>query len=201
MAILVFLNGEVQVDSKLINGEVVEKVIAVDGGLDKIPRDLKAEQIIGDLDSVQGNYHEIDVLRFPAKKSKSDFELTLEYLTENYRNKKIIIYGLTGGRVDHQLFNFFVLKDHISYNTYIADTITETIYFIPKEITISGHKGRTFSVFPLTPISVTIKGASYPLKEKECDMYQSLTLSNIIKDQTLHVELHQGMGAVIINKD
>lgn len=201
MSILVFLNGSVTSKSDFYDSLEIEEVIAVDGGLDKIPENIKVNKLIGDLDSVLGDYDNLEIIKYPREKDKSDFEITLDYLSTNYCDKDIIIFGLTGGRIDHQLFNFFVLKNHLNNNNYIADTDNEIIYFTDRSIEISNYNTKTFSVFPLTPMTnLTINGAYYPLTKREVNLYDSLTLSNTISSDTLTVSFDGGCAAIIINK-
>lgn len=201
MSILVFLNGAVVEESPYF--QEVEEIIAVDGGFDKIPSYLKTKKIkiIGDLDSINHTTEGFEVIKFPREKDKSDFEITLQYLSENYKSKKIIVYGLTGGRFDHQLFNFFVLKNHLSINQYIAESEFETIFFSQGDLVVDKIKGHTFSIFPLEKLTgVTIKGSYYPLVNKSFDFYDSLTLSNVAIENLVSIKVKQGSFGLIVNK-
>ncbi|SHJ60986.1 thiamine pyrophosphokinase [Anaerobranca californiensis DSM 14826] len=203
MAILVFLNGSSVKDSEFFKGNI-DLIIGVDGGFNNIPPILLKNnriEILGDLDSIKNLPNKYKILQYPKDKDLSDFELALKYLQNNYKDQKVIIYGLTGGRIDHQLFNFFVLNNYIKDNYYIGETENEIIYFCHNSFILKGYKGYTFSIFPLEELKkLTIKGAYYSLDREDVGLYQSLTLSNIIISETLNITVKTGNFAVIINK-
>ncbi|SES74033.1 thiamine diphosphokinase [Anaerobranca gottschalkii] len=203
MAILVFLNGSTVKDSEFFKGKI-ELIIGVDGGFNNIPPKLLKNnriEILGDLDSIKNLPQKYKILQYPKDKDLSDFELTLKYIHNNYKDQKVIIFGLTGGRIDHQLFNFFVLKNYIKDNYYIGETENEIIYFCHNFFTLKGFKGHTFSLFPLEKLNeLTIKGAYYSLDRQDVDLYQSLTLSNIITGESLNITVKTGNFVVIVNK-
>lgn len=201
MAIYVFLNGSVDKEKITFLGNPIEEIIAVDGGFNNIPQHLKNEhiKIIGDLDSIKREYQGYEVIKYPKEKDFSDFELALNYISATYSSKEIKVYGFLGGRIDHQLFNFFVLGRHIEKNNFMAYGDREIIYFSSGSIDIDDFKGSTFSVFPLSELTgLNIKGAKYPLENQNINTYSSLTLSNVITD-SLHVSVATGKYALIIN--
>ncbi len=67
----------------------------------------KEVQWIGDGDSKISLPKKMPGLLFPSHKDESDLELALELIP---RAKKIILYGMWGGRFDHHLANFGVLS-------------------------------------------------------------------------------------------
>ncbi len=200
MAILVFLNGDVVKKSPYYQVDF-DEIIAVDGGYDKIPANLLATRLIGDLDSIKSNFSGEKIMKYQKNKDYSDFELTLNYLSDNYNQKDIIIFGITGGRMDHQLFNLFVLKKHMDKNNYMAETANEIIFFLNKSTKLTGFKDKTFSIFPFEKVrGLTIKGGLYPLDNKDVDPFSSLTLSNVAKDNLIDITIRSGSYAVFINK-
>ena len=151
MSIYVFLNGSVSQENIVIEDDTIDEIIAVDGGFNNVPDHLKEYnlRIIGDLDSINREYQGYTVVRYPKEKDLSDFELALNYISNTYKNKRVRIYGLLGGRIDHQLFNIFVLYNHIRTNNIVAYGDKETIYFSGDTINLNDHIGSTFSIFPL----------------------------------------------------
>lgn len=202
MAIYIFLNGSVNKDNVFMDDNV-EEVIAVDGGFNNIPQVLKGcnLRIIGDLDSIDdhNDYQHYPIMQYPKEKDFSDFELALKYVSDTYKDKIVRIYGLLGGRIDHQLFNIFVLFNHIQHNDFIAYGEKEVIYFPRGNISIKNLKGSTFSIFPFEKLEgLTVKGAKYELVNKELETYNALTLSNEITS-VLNVTVKKGFYALIIN--
>ncbi|WP_350344890.1 thiamine diphosphokinase [Proteinivorax tanatarense] len=197
--IYLFLNGDVPAKSDYYKAQP-HKVIAVDGGFNKIPKTLQADILIGDMDSVK-KVPIVKTIKHPVEKNQSDLELALEYIFNNHSIKeKIVVFGLTGGRVDHQLFNLFVLREYAKKIDFICETEKEKILVTKGDSLIKNFKGKTFSIFPLEDYQkITIRGAKYPLKEKKINMGDSLTLSNVCIDEELFV-YSKGVVAIIINK-
>ncbi|WP_353892159.1 thiamine diphosphokinase [Proteinivorax hydrogeniformans] len=196
--IYLFLNGEVPLKSDFFYTQP-SKVIAVDGGADKIPESLTEDIIIGDLDSIRAK-PKVEVIKHPVDKDKSDFELALEYISKFFSHKKLVVFGLTGGRFDHQLFNLFLLKDYSDSFDIVCETENESIYVTKGNQKIKGCKEKSFSIFPLEDLeSLSITGAKYPLENKKVYMGETLTLSNICTSESLNVYSDK-VVATIINK-
>ncbi len=84
-------------------------LIAADGGYDRlIASGLTPDLCIGDLDSVGKIPSDVPVKRFPVRKNETDMHLCyLEGRAMGYRS--FLIYGGTGGRVDHTFANLQLL--------------------------------------------------------------------------------------------
>ncbi len=76
-------------------------LLGVDGGAHFTE---KMDVWVGDADSFQGDIHSSHIFRHPTGKDKSDLALALRFF-DGPRHYKLHLWGLLGGRKDHELFN------------------------------------------------------------------------------------------------
>ena len=75
---------------------------------------LQPHMLIGDLDSVTlEDVHRLEtagcaVIKFPAEKDETDFELALDWAVRQDLHE-IVVVGALGGRLDQTLANLFLL--------------------------------------------------------------------------------------------
>ncbi len=84
-------------------------IIAADGGLKYVEEaGLKADIVMGDFDSLGFVPEGDNVIKHPVMKDDTDMMLAVKYALEK-GYKEIIIYGGTGGRLDHFIANISTL--------------------------------------------------------------------------------------------
>jgi len=180
-------------------------VIAVNGGVQNaLEIGVSPDMIIGDLDSVSGkilfDFREkgVPVKSFPPQKNKSDLEIAIDNAVGMDPNE-IIIMGATGKRIDHTLFNIFLL---LKYKDIMIRIITgsEEIFLCKKCQEINSPGGTTVSLIPLTPVveGVTLDGFEYPLYGEDLYMNNSRGLSNILVDSPGRIQFKSGELLVVI---
>lgn len=178
--------------------------IFIDGGLihrEKIPEPLKRDVpsfALGDGDSLRE--HGVNVedkfdLIFPEDKDQSDFSLALSHLPDSLKAGSIdfYLYGLSGGRKDHELaligecFHFLKGRSDCAFHLHFPDNKREAT-IIGRQADFSYHG--IFSVFSFEKAEVTIFGeVKFPIEKEALLPFQSLGLSNEAK------------GAIKINSD
>src|SRR6056297_97438 len=155
------------------------EIIAVDFGL-KICHKLKLHPdiIIGDFDSIDESLlnlykNKSKIVKFNKQKNKSDTELAVDIaLKKNSDN--IIIFNALGSRIDHEIFNIYLL------------------FKKENKIIIKIKKNTTFSLIPIGKIyNLTIKGAQYEINNKDVSM-NTLTLSNRSLENILEISFKKG---------
>lgn len=104
MRVAIVLNGEPF--ARPIREDII---ICADGGYNNLPSGYIADYIIGDMDSVKNPPKASKILVFPTDKNFTDGELAIKKACE-MGAKYIAIYGATGGRPDHVLGNYSLLK-------------------------------------------------------------------------------------------
>lgn len=205
---VIFSNGNLS-DTSFVK-TIVEKddfIVCTDGGARyALEQDLIPNVLIGDMDSVESEVYQsiiqkgTEIIRYPARKDKSDFELAVDYALGK-KAKKILIFGLLGDRIDHFLGNILLLQKVRKENRSLGIIIYEgnkTIYFVDKELEIEGEINDELSVIPLTKIeNITLKGLVYKLSNAVLNIGTSLGISNILKKKRVKISLKKGLVMVV----
>ncbi|MBQ7834546.1 MAG: thiamine diphosphokinase [Ruminiclostridium sp.] len=184
-----------------------DTVIAVDGGY-RILNDkgIVPDYVVGDFDSLGIVPDGENVTVLPSEKDVTDMFTAINLGIE----KGCVwfhIYGGTGGRLDHTLANFQLLR-------YFAEKgVTLMIYgdgFVLTAvrnggITLFGEKGSYVSVFSLTDASegVCLKNLKYELENYTLTSLFPLGVSNEFTDKAAEISVGNGVLAVYypIGKD
>ena len=155
--------------------------IGVDGGCNYLlDNNIKIDIAIGDFDSVKDRevLNEVPSI-LKSDMSYSDFEMAIEYCIIK-KFKKVYLYGCTGKRSDHFIFNFRLMERLYKNNieAFMIDEYNLITLFSGKK---SFYKKdfKFFSIIPVYENSVfSIEGYKYDLLNKELNLVNSLTLSN-----------------------
>lgn len=184
-----------------------DTVIAVDGGY-RVLKDkgITPDFVVGDFDSLGIVPDGENVTVLPSEKDVTDMFTAINLGME----KGCVwfhIYGGTGGRLDHTLANFQLLR-------YFAEKgVTLMIYgdgFVLTAVrnggvTLIGEKGSYVSVFSLTDTSegVGLKNLKYELENYTLTSSFPLGVSNEFTDKTAEISVENGVLAVYytIGKD
>ncbi len=184
-----------------------DTVIAVDGGY-KVLRKLgiSPDYVVGDFDSLGTVPKGENVTILPAEKDVTDMFTAINLGIE----KGCVwfhIYGGTGGRLDHTIANFQLLRCFAEKGItlfFYGDSFAVTA-LKDGMITLIGEKGKYVSVFSLTDRSegVTLKGLKYELKNHTLTNSFPLGVSNEFTDKTAEISVENGVLAVYytIGKD
>ena len=198
----IFVNGllpDPEALAKRIQPE--DTLIAADGGARHLMQmGLVPHVLIGDLDSLTEEEVEdlkakgTKVWRFPEYKDWTDLELALNYALER-EFKSIRLAAASGGRLDQQLANIFLLtRPELEGIDVALDDGTEVVFLIKNTRTIHGQPGDRVSLIPLDVQveGVTTKGLQWALKEEP--LYRSATrgISNIMGDDTAIISVRVG---------
>ncbi len=181
-------------------------VIAADGGFDYLKDlGLRADYVLGDMDSVLSGELPSDVIRYPREKDDTDLMLAVKLgLQKGYRT--FHIYGGLGGRLDHTLANLQILtylSRHDAIGTLYSDqyaisVITDDTLSFSKD-----HPGNTAgticSIFSLSDISVnvTIHGFKYETNSVTLTNSFPLGVSNEFTGQKCSIHVQKGTIAVL----
>ncbi|OIJ13211.1 thiamine diphosphokinase [Anaerobacillus alkalilacustris] len=160
--------------------------IGVDGGVEHLVEfEIEPDYAIGDFDSIsvrtKRNVRVSSYKQFPSEKDETDLELALTFAIEK-SPEEIIIYGATGGRLDHEMINLQLLKKGIknSVNIYIVDNKNRITVKKPGSYDIfrSNYKYISFlSMFEYVE-DLTLQGFKYPLTKTKLKYGSSLCISN-----------------------
>ena len=160
-------------------------VIAADSGLRTAKAlGIRPDILMGDFDSYTDPLPEgIEVVRVPAEKDVTDTVLAADF-AQARGFRQLCIVGGTGGRLDHELANLFLLaalRDR-GMEAVLTDG-DNTVRVLRDESASVPDEGGYFSLITAGTCRVTIRGAKYPLERAVLDRaHPSYGVSNEVTD-------------------
>lgn len=183
-------------------------VICSDGGANTAKLlGIVPDIVIGDLDSINEPVRSllgdkgVRFINFPHDKDYTDTFLALN-TAEKEGFSDIVIWGGTGGRLDHTLANLQNAATFAKKGVSIRfESPVETIYIIRNSLNLKGSPGDTVSVLALSERAegVTLTGFKYPLINATLEFDQPIGISNIIDVIESEIQLDSGILAVFHN--
>jgi thiamine pyrophosphokinase len=211
LKIAIIVNGiidDYNYHKSLIND--CDLVICGDGGANHAYKmDIIPDYILGDLDSINDetkDYYEnknVEFIKFPSKKDKTDTEICIDYAS-HLKATEIILLGALGGRMDHAMANvnllYYILKKGIK-GSIVNET--DSIFICDKELTIKGNIGENISLIPLygDVIGVTLENLEYPLNDFTIEKGSSRGISNVMINNKCKISLKSGYLLICKSKD
>ena len=180
----IFCNGQLSNPAKVKQiAKDCDLLIAADGGAKYcVDIGLTPQVVIGDMDSVDSDMwkenRDIEYIRYPEAKDKSDGELAVEYALE-HGCEQVILIAATGGRLDHTLGNVALIASHPGQVALFNGTSTLIAVDKSEKCILHGHVGTRVSLIPygLGPSKVRTNGLKYALRD-ECLNSATHGLSN-----------------------
>jgi len=183
-----------------------DHVIAADGALDQAREyGIRVDTVIGDMDSVSdadaldASPEELSVVRFPPEKDWTDLELALDR-TLKESPERVIIYGATGGRIDHTMANLALLEKGLATRTAIRLVAgRETVQLTQGHLALDDAAvGDRISLLPVSSsATVTTTGLKYPLAGEALLRAAGRGVSNEVDRLPACIDVHEGIVAVV----
>lgn len=177
-------------DLQAFDGRDVEWVGIDRGVFYLLNAGIKPAMAFGDFDSVsEEEMAEIEMevehlKKFKPEKDETDMELALNWAIAQNPDS-IMIFGATGGRLDHLMANVQLLTKPLNQDIDIQTEIIDknNILFIKKPGTYNVEKIADFkyiSFLPVTPeiLGMTLENFKYPLNDCHIPMGSTLCISN-----------------------
>lgn len=200
--------------------ELQDDIQAVPGqwiGVDKGALYLLEQQIIpsiavGDFDSLtlsqrQSVKNQIaNIYQAQPEKDETDTQLALTLAINELKADQIVIYGATGGRLDHFLANLWLVLEKRYANVIskisLRDLQNTITYFEPGDYTIKKESDKKYLAFvPLGRVSgLNLWDAKYQLRDYQTEVAISWA-SNEFVGETTHFDFQSGILAVIQSCD
>ena len=195
MKALIILNGECRNCTYLFNQiKEFDKIICADGGYKHLKKlNINPDAVLGVFDSTD-EPKDIETVRYPVEKDMTDAEIAIEYAI-SCGAEEIVLTCALGGRVDHEMANIFLLTAY--KNVSIAEENCKIMCLDGKTI-LKNCKDKTVSIIPFMKAKATLSGFKYPL-DGEINTGSTLTLSNIVENDTAIVDVTEGRCILIIN--
>lgn len=215
---ILFCAGEFDADSMLLTAGCDELnadgniVIAVDGGLSYC-RQLKLvpDIIIGDFDSASledrkysdNAEDEFEVVRLPKEKDDTDTVAAIRQGLE-LGCKEFVLYGATGGRIDHYFANIqaLLLIKHKGGNGLIVGRDFDIFVIENETFTLKARDKGTVSLFVLgdKAENVTIKGLYYEVENVELTNDYPIGVSNEFCGKEAVISVGNGALVCMVGK-
>ena len=200
--VLISLSGNCSTSYDL-NQLTFDEIIGVDNGTAHLfDRSLIPSKVLGDLDSITPVLLEkvenlnIDLNRYEPDKDKTDFEISLDIISEP-KEKNIFIIGGEEGEIDH-LFSIFSLIINYEFSTNVTWLYMDKTIVFRNDVSIFLNKGAKFSIVPLTSLkSLTITGAKWKVDKEDVEAGSSKTLRNESADNQIMISCSEGLFIVI----
>jgi thiamine pyrophosphokinase len=181
-------------NQQLISLKKAPMIIAVDGGIHECIRNgLQPNIYVGDLDSANEQdvafFPYIETHIYPKEKDETDLELAINLSLKSYSNLQI--FGATGNRIDHTLFNLLLLTRFIGRIEFLSKE--ERLFLIRNNQRIQTHPEQILSLLPINGAvyGVTTRGLKWELENAKLDNRFS-SLSNIALGTEVTIDVKEG---------
>jgi thiamine pyrophosphokinase len=172
---------------------------------------IKPAYAFGDFDSVSAAEKEsilksnIVLNQYQSEKDQTDMELALQWAV-NQKPEEILLFGATGGRLDHEMMNIQLLFRTISSNAEvkIIDIKNEISLKLPGKYTIGRveqYSYISFLAFQGEVNGITLKGFKYPLEEASLKVGSSLCISNELVNKNGTYSFDSGIILMVKSRD
>jgi len=181
------------------------------GALVLVDAGMKLDLAIGDFDSITENEFEqvrsqaTSIETFPVEKDETDLDLAI-LKAVLLAPKKLLLFGATGGRMDHTLANIQLLYrlQQKQLQTTIIDNQNELTLYEPGSYEI--EQNLLYSIISFVPFSSLVKGLTlegfyYPLEDGSVQWGSTRCLSNKLLSKKGTFSFREGILIVIKSRD
>ena len=158
---------------------------------------------VGDMDSIKGNVMCPNIIKLPRQKDDTDVMHAVKVAESKHANE-IILFGVTGGRIDHTFGNLCVLKylSEQKIKHKIIDENCEIIMACNEILSFENSVGTLVSVFPFgsSSCTVTYDGMAYPANSKTLHSNEPVGISNSVNSLHASISIESGTAFIVIYK-
>lgn len=176
--------------------EWADLVIAADGGIQcALNAGFTPDIYVGDSDSGGHALPGMACIPLPVEKDLTDLQAAYETAL-NRGAKELILTGCTGGRQDHHLSALGLLEIAAGHGIHgmLLDPWNCIEFLSPGRYSVHKAGYTYFSLIPVDRVmrGISIRGAKYPLEERDTFRGDSLTVSNEWKTDPVELCFSQG---------
>jgi thiamine pyrophosphokinase len=201
---LILLGGELTVTPRLKRQISGARVIAADSGIRHADElGVEPELWVGDFDSspdvLRKRYADVEQLKFPAAKAKTDGELAVQAAVSLGATRIVMVGGLGGPRTDHAFGNLTLMVAEAERGRDIMMTSgnEEAWPLTPGRQVLDLPYGTIFSVIAFETLrGLSLEGTRWPLDNADVDFGSSLTLSNEVTG-AFFASIRTGRAAIL----
>ncbi|WP_010530494.1 thiamine diphosphokinase [Lentibacillus jeotgali] len=181
------------------------------GSLTLIENNITPDYAVGDFDSMSDPDKDMVLNQskvfeqYPSEKDQTDLEIALEQAYA-LNPEKIYLFGVTGGRLDHELINIQLLYSIMDRNIQgmITDSQNQLELTEPGTHRISYDKNYpniSFVPYTLFVNGLTLEGFYYPLTDETVSWGSTLCISNKLISDFGTFSYNEGILLVIKSRD
>lgn len=191
------MKAAIILNSPTLNRHIDEEVvIAADKGYEfALKQGIIPDIVIGDFDSSTMPTN-LNVLKLNVEKNETDGQEALAYAIKK-RYDEIAIYGISGGRLDHEMGNLSLLKSGEEQGVSMVGKEDDVdIYFKSKgKYAFKTQKGKEFSIITFMEDSIISngKGVKYPIDNLHLSSNSlGRAISNVAIEDEISFEVLEG---------
>lgn len=193
-------------DLKLYLDEIDIWIGADTGAYYLLEAHLPIDCAVGDFDSVDASTRSrieknaTIFKQYPKEKNETDLELAVEAAI-SYKPVSIILFGVTAGRLDHELANIQLLYYLLNqgFQATIVDRKNKLTMYSPGEYIVKAKNDELISFIPFSSEvnGLTLKDFYYPLENKTVQWGSTRCISNQLMKQEGTFSFTQGILIMI----
>ncbi len=205
MNVLIIAAGENKNPKRLLEyANAADYIICADAGYDHAKAvGIVPDILVGDFDSLQEEPADfLRKVKLPVEKDETDTLYALRFAFSKGATN-VIVYGGIGTRFDHSYANICLLQHAMVRDITMTVTDGETeIYLTDSNLTLSGKKGQTVSVYSFSDIceGVSLQGFYYPLENAVLEKYDIIGTSNIVIEDVAKITVSSGTLLIVCNQ-
>ncbi|MBY6036138.1 thiamine diphosphokinase [Fictibacillus nanhaiensis] len=172
---------------------------------------IKPSYAFGDFDSVSEAeknailQSHVTLNLYQSEKDYTDMELAFNWAIAQDPDE-ILLFGATGGRLDHEMMNIQLLYKGLSSNATIKVIDDKNELSLKKPGTYTVNENNSFSYFSFLAFNqevtgITLEGFKYPLKNASLQIGSSLCISNELVKKSGTYSFASGIILMVKSRD
>jgi thiamine pyrophosphokinase len=173
---------------------------------------IKPKYAFGDFDSVSEIEKElifqsdIQLNVYQSEKDQTDMEIAFRWALD-HNPDELLLFGATGGRLDHELLNIQLLSNALRMSTNVIkliDSHNEISLYTPGVYEVNNNEGFSyisFLAFKEEVKGITLKGFKYPLNKASLQVGSSLCVSNELVNKNGTYSFDSGIIMMVKSRD
>lgn len=199
---VIFLNGDLP-DVKEYYPYINDKIIITADGATTtlINNHIKVDYAIGDLDSIFSTKNSLigQIIKIDDQ-TNTDFEKCMDFVLTN-KLYPTLVFGISGGEIDHTINNIFSLSNHLLHNIFFLDIKKYGKKFgnliINSDLILTLPIGSKVSLIPYPTALVTTNGLNWELDRQHLNNSNFISARNHNISEKLYIKAEQGKLLVI----
>lgn len=165
---------------------------------------IEGYTLIGDMDSIStdaiNSINSAHIkLCFDFSQEESDLHKGISYCISHGASKIYIYNAIGGGRIDHSLSSFSMLKYFHKYNIdIILFSYEQKIFYVENSnITIYGGRSEIISIMPYAEATIQSKGLLWEMHNHTLRIGESESLSNVLANDCASINVYGNCFIII----